>query len=78
MADIVGLVIPFFGLIFIGFVPGLLVRQPIEASSSSRSSTRSVERASASILVTTMLSVFSVTVLLYAVKGGLLPPDLFP
>jgi malonate transporter and related proteins len=37
-----------------------------------------VERASASVLVTTVLSVFSVTVLLYAVKGGLLPPDLFP
>jgi malonate transporter len=37
-----------------------------------------VERASASILITTMLSVASVTGLLYAIKAGLLPPDLFP
>lgn len=37
-----------------------------------------VERASASILVTTVLSVASVTALLYAIKSGALPPDLFP
>jgi predicted permease len=37
-----------------------------------------VERASATILVTTTLSVVTVTVLLYAIKSGLLPPDLFP
>ena len=37
-----------------------------------------VERASASILITTMLSVASVTGLLYAIKSGMLPPDLFP
>lgn len=37
-----------------------------------------VERASASVLVTTVLSVFSVTALLYLIKGGYLPPDLFP
>jgi malonate transporter len=37
-----------------------------------------VERASASILITTMLSVASVTGLLYAIRSGLLPPDLFP
>ncbi|MBO6719815.1 MAG: AEC family transporter [Rhizobiaceae bacterium] len=37
-----------------------------------------VERASATILVTTVLSVATVTALLYAIKGGLLPPDLFP
>lgn len=37
-----------------------------------------VERASASILVTTVLSVGTVTGLLYAIKSGLLPPDLFP
>jgi predicted permease len=37
-----------------------------------------VERASASILVTTTLSVASVTALLYAIKTGALPPDLFP
>ncbi|MBX3532311.1 MAG: AEC family transporter [Rhizobiaceae bacterium] len=37
-----------------------------------------VERASATILVTTILSVASVTALLYAITSGLLPPDLFP
>ena len=37
-----------------------------------------VDRTSASILVTTMLSVFSVSFLLYAVTTGLIPPDLFP
>ncbi len=37
-----------------------------------------VERASASILVTTIASVATVTVLLYAITNGLLPPDLFP
>jgi malonate transporter len=37
-----------------------------------------IERASASVLVTTLLSVFSVTALLYAIKSGMLPPDLFP
>lgn len=37
-----------------------------------------VERASASILVTTVCSVLTVTAMLYAITGGLLPPDLFP
>ncbi len=37
-----------------------------------------IERASACILITTLLSVFSVSALLYAIKSGLLPPDLFP
>jgi predicted permease len=37
-----------------------------------------VQRASASILLTTMSSVGTVTVLLYAIKSGLLPTDLFP
>ena len=37
-----------------------------------------VERASATILVTTVLSVATVTGLLYVIKSGLLPPDLFP
>jgi hypothetical protein len=37
-----------------------------------------VERASATILVTTVLSVATVTGLLYVIKAGLLPPDLFP
>ena len=37
-----------------------------------------VERASACILVTTLLSVFSVSLLLYAITHGLLPADLFP
>jgi predicted permease len=37
-----------------------------------------VERASASILVTTVASVVTVTAALYAIKSGLLPPDLFP
>lgn len=37
-----------------------------------------VERASATILVTTSLSVFSVTALLYAITTGLLPADIFP
>jgi len=36
-----------------------------------------VERASATILVTTVLSVFSVSVLLYLITTGLLPADLF-
>lgn len=37
-----------------------------------------VERASASILITTLLSVLSVSVLLYAITSGMLPADLFP
>ncbi|PSJ64354.1 AEC family transporter [Kumtagia ephedrae] len=37
-----------------------------------------VERASASVLVTTCLSVLTVTALLYLITSGLLPPDLFP
>jgi len=37
-----------------------------------------VQRASASILLTTCLSVASVTALLYLMKSGILPPDLFP
>ena len=37
-----------------------------------------VERASASILVTTVLSVATVTGLLYMITNGVLPPDLFP
>lgn len=37
-----------------------------------------VERASASVLVTTCLSVLTVTGLLYAIQHGILPPDLFP
>jgi len=37
-----------------------------------------VERVSATILVTTSLSVFTVSGLLYAIKSGALPPDLFP
>jgi malonate transporter and related proteins len=32
-----------------------------------------VERASATILITTMMSVFTVTALLYAIKSGVLP-----
>ena len=36
------------------------------------------ERASASVLITTVLSVFTVTGLLYLIKNGVLPPDLFP
>lgn len=37
-----------------------------------------VERASASVLVTTCLSVVTVTGLLYMIQHGVLPPDLFP
>jgi len=37
-----------------------------------------VERASATILVTTVLSVLSVSALLYAITSGLMPADLFP
>jgi predicted permease len=37
-----------------------------------------VERASASILLTTCISVATVTGLLYLIKAGILPPDLFP
>ncbi|MEO3999279.1 AEC family transporter [Mesorhizobium sp. CAU 1732] len=37
-----------------------------------------VQRASASVLVTTLLSVGTVTALLYLIKSGILPPDLFP
>lgn len=36
-----------------------------------------VERASASVLLTTLLSVATVTALLYAITNGLLPPDFF-
>jgi malonate transporter len=37
-----------------------------------------VQRASASVLVTTVLSVGSVTGILYLIRNGILPPDLFP
>ena len=37
-----------------------------------------VERVSATILVTTILSVFTVSALLYAIKSGALTPDLIP
>lgn len=37
-----------------------------------------IERASASVLITTLLSVATVTALLYAITTGMLPPDLFP
>jgi predicted permease len=37
-----------------------------------------VQRASASILITTCLSVVTVTGLLYMIRSGVLPPDLFP
>jgi predicted permease len=37
-----------------------------------------VQRASASVLITTVLSVGTLTSLLYAIKTGMLPPDLFP
>lgn len=37
-----------------------------------------VERASASVLLTTLMSVATVTALLYLIKSGSLPPDLFP
>lgn len=37
-----------------------------------------VQRASASILLTTVVSVVTVTGLLYLIKSGMLPPDLFP
>lgn len=37
-----------------------------------------VERASASVLLTTCISVVTVTALLYAITSGALPPDLFP
>lgn len=37
-----------------------------------------IERASASILITTVISVATVTGILYLITGGLLPPDLFP
>ncbi len=37
-----------------------------------------VQRASASVLITTCLSVLTVTGLLYMIRHGILPPDLFP
>ena len=37
-----------------------------------------VQRASASVLITTCLSVFTVTGLLYLIRNGILPADLFP
>lgn len=37
-----------------------------------------VNRASASVLVTTLCSVVTVTSLLYLIRSGILPPDLFP
>jgi predicted permease len=37
-----------------------------------------VQRASASILLTTLISVGTVTALLYMIRSGVLPPDLFP
>ena len=37
-----------------------------------------VERASATILMTSIFSVFTVSALLYGIKSGAMPPDLFP
>jgi malonate transporter and related proteins len=37
-----------------------------------------IERASATILLSTMISVVSVTILIYAITTGLMPADLFP
>lgn len=37
-----------------------------------------IERASATILLTTTLSVVTITVMIYLIKSGILPPDLFP
>jgi hypothetical protein len=37
-----------------------------------------VQRASASVLITTCLSVVTVTGLLYMIRHGILPADLFP
>ncbi|RUW72195.1 AEC family transporter, partial [Mesorhizobium sp. M2A.F.Ca.ET.067.02.1.1] len=37
-----------------------------------------VQRASASVLITTCFSVVTVTALLYAIRQGILPADLFP
>jgi hypothetical protein len=37
-----------------------------------------VQRASASVLITTCFSVVTVTALLYAIRHGILPADLFP
>ena len=37
-----------------------------------------VNRASASVLITTLCSVVTVTSLLYVIRSGILPPDLFP
>jgi malonate transporter and related proteins len=37
-----------------------------------------VERASATILITTVLSVLTLSLLLYGITSGMLPPDLFP
>jgi len=37
-----------------------------------------VQRASASVLITTCLSVVTVTALLYAIRHGILAADLFP
>ncbi len=37
-----------------------------------------VERASASVLITTCASVLTVTGMLYTIQNGILPPDLFP
>ena len=37
-----------------------------------------VERASASVMVSTLLSVLTVSAFLYGITSGALPPDLFP
>lgn len=37
-----------------------------------------IERASATILLTTTLSVVTITAMIYLIKSGILPPDLFP
>ena len=37
-----------------------------------------VQRASASVLITTMLSVVTVTAIIYLIVNGILPADLFP
>lgn len=69
MSDIVGLVLAFFGLIFIGYFVGRIGRQNLDARLDEHF--RHLCRAAA-------LFFHPVTALLYAIRQGILPADLFP
>jgi malonate transporter len=62
MADVIGLVLPFFGLIFLGFAVARITLQPLEALG----------------WMYIFIIHVCLGHLLYMIKSGMLAPDLFP